>query len=92
MLRYDWSSDVGSSGLAAAGGPRPAGTAAHEAQAALLDPGIYQMVFQTGKYFKANGTAGFYPSVTIGFETKDTNHYHVPLLLNPFGYSTYRGS
>lgn len=59
---------------------------------ALLDPGIYQLVFQTGKYFKANGTAGFYPSVTIEFETKDTNHYHVPLLLNPFGYSTYRGS
>ena len=58
----------------------------------LLEPGIYRMVFQTGEYFKANGTAGFYPSVTIEFETKDTSHYHVPLLLNPFGYSTYRGS
>ncbi|HIN40598.1 MAG TPA: hydroxyisourate hydrolase [Flavobacteriales bacterium] len=59
---------------------------------ALLDPGTYRMVFQTGDYYKACGSYGFYPSVIIEFETTDSNHYHIPLLLNPFGYSTYRGS
>ena len=59
---------------------------------AVLDPGIYRMVFLTGNYFSAHNTKGFYPSVTIEFETTDTTHYHIPLLLNPYGYSTYRGS
>ena len=58
----------------------------------LLEPGKYRMVFSTGNYYSAQNTAGFYPSVTIEFETTDTTHYHIPLLLNPFGYSTYRGS
>lgn len=58
----------------------------------LLEPGVYQLVFDTASYFKAQGEKAFYPSVTIAFETFDTSHYHVPLLLNPFGYSTYRGS
>ncbi|MES2836648.1 MAG: hydroxyisourate hydrolase [Bacteroidota bacterium] len=57
-----------------------------------LNPGIYRLVFDTASYFKAQGIKAFYPSVTITFETKDTSHYHVPLLLNPFGFSTYRGS
>jgi len=58
----------------------------------VLNPGIYRLVFDTASYFKAQGIKAFYPSVTIVFETMDTSHYHVPLLLNPFGYSTYRGS
>ncbi len=57
-----------------------------------LKPGIYRLVFDTASYFKNQGTKGFYPSVTITFEIADNSHYHVPLLLNPYGYSTYRGS
>lgn len=60
---------------------------------AAIAPGIYRLTFHTGPYFAATGTAGFYPEVTIAFEVRDgAQHYHVPLLLNPFGYSTYRGS
>lgn len=58
----------------------------------LLLPGIYRMHFETGAYYKALGIQTFYPETSIVFETFDTTHYHVPLLLNPFGYSTYRGS
>lgn len=58
----------------------------------ILEPGIYRLVFDTASYFKAQGEKAFYPSVTIVFETTDASHYHVPLLLNPYGYSTYRGS
>ena len=57
-----------------------------------IEPGIYRIVFDTGSYFAKNGVKGFYPMVTIVFQTQDTEHYHVPLLLNPYGYSTYRGS
>ncbi len=57
-----------------------------------LAPGTYRLVFDTASYFKAQGVKYFYPSVTISFETTDQSHYHVPLLLNPYGYSTYRGS
>jgi hydroxyisourate hydrolase len=57
-----------------------------------LQAGIYRLVFDTASYFKAQGVKAFYPSVTIVFQTTDQSHYHVPLLLNPYGYSTYRGS
>jgi 5-hydroxyisourate hydrolase len=57
-----------------------------------LAPGIYRLDFDTASYFKAKGLKAFYPSVSITFETSDQSHYHVPLLLNPYGYSTYRGS
>jgi 5-hydroxyisourate hydrolase len=57
-----------------------------------LDHGTYRLHFDTGAYFKKHSTPGFYPSVTITFEVTDQTHYHVPLLLNPYGYSTYRGS
>lgn len=60
---------------------------------APLAPGVYRLVFDTGAYFRAQGTEGFYPHVAIDFEVRDgAQHHHVPLLLNPFGYSTYRGS
>lgn len=58
----------------------------------VLSPGIYRMYFDTKSYFEKQGIKGFYPYVYIVFEIFDSSHYHVPLLLNPFGYSTYRGS
>ncbi len=58
-----------------------------------LDAGVYRLVFDTGAYFAATGGAGFYPEVAIVFEvTEPERHHHVPLLLSPFAYSTYRGS
>lgn len=58
----------------------------------ILAPGIYTMQFHTSNYYKNNNTKGFYPEVSIQFEVTDSTHYHIPLLINPFGYSTYRGS
>ena len=55
--------------------------------------GMYRLVFDTDKYFSNQQTESFYPQVTIIFRLADAaQHYHVPLLLSPFGYSTYRGS
>lgn len=54
--------------------------------------GIYRLTFDTAAYFKKQGVKGFYPSVAVAFEIADRGHYHIPLLLNPFGYTTYRGS
>lgn len=58
-----------------------------------LQPGTYRLTFATGAYFAAQNLASFYPEVSVTFFIQDTTqHYHVPLLLSPFGYSTYRGS
>lgn len=57
-----------------------------------LKPDTYKMVFDTGGYYKNQNLKTFYPEVEILFTTFDETHYHVPLLVNPFGYSTYRGS
>jgi 5-hydroxyisourate hydrolase len=55
--------------------------------------GTYRIAFDTGAYFAARGERGFYPEVTVVFEVTEAGaHHHVPLLLSPFGYSTYRGS
>ena len=55
--------------------------------------GVYRLIFDTATYFAGQHVQGFYPQVTVTFKIEDaTQHYHVPLLLNPFGYSTYRGS
>ena len=55
--------------------------------------GVYRISFDTKAYFAAAGTKAFYPYVRVVFEIEDpAQHYHVPLLLSPFGYSTYRGS
>jgi 5-hydroxyisourate hydrolase len=60
---------------------------------ATVTAGVYRITFDTGAYFHAQSTRTFYPSVSVVFEVTDaTQHYHVPLLLNPFGFSTYRGS
>ncbi len=60
---------------------------------AEFEPGVYRITFATGAYFLARGRASFYPEVTVTFEmTERGGHYHVPLLLSPFAYTTYRGS
>jgi 5-hydroxyisourate hydrolase len=58
-----------------------------------LDAGDYRLRFASGGYFAARGVSAFYPEVVVVFTVADADqHYHVPVLLNPFGYSTYRGS
>ena len=57
-----------------------------------LQPGVYRLTFATGDYFDQTHRPVFYPEVQITFAVHDTSHYHVPLLLSPFAYSTYRGS
>ena len=65
----------------------------------LVDDGIvvvagqYRLTFDTGGWFAERGVSSFYPVVHVVFEIADADqHHHVPLLLSPFGYSTYRGS
>lgn len=58
----------------------------------VLTPGIYKLIFETNEYFNQLKIASFFPFVEIIFFIKDAAHYHVPLLLNPYGYTTYRGS
>lgn len=73
--------------------------------AAPTPPGVYRLAFGTGRYFAARAVATFYPEVTIAFTIDESvamdpagaggaheAHFHVPLLLSPFAYSTYRGS
>jgi len=58
-----------------------------------LNAGVYRLTFEVGSYFSKNGVDGFYREVTMAFTVNDASqHYHVPLLLSPYGYSTYRGS
>ncbi len=74
----------------ARGGPGPTGGCGCPAS---RQPGVYRLTFASGAYFGARGSATFYPEVTVTFEvTARGEHYHVPLLLSPFAYSTYRGS
>jgi 5-hydroxyisourate hydrolase len=57
------------------------------------EPGRYRITFQVGAWFKSQGVTAFYPEVAITFEVqRGGEHFHVPLLLNPFGFTTYRGS
>lgn len=57
-----------------------------------LTPGIYKLKFETKEYFDHHSITTFFPFVEIVFTVNKGEHYHVPLLLSPFGYSTYRGS
>jgi 5-hydroxyisourate hydrolase len=58
-----------------------------------LAPGTYRLVFGTAAYFAQQQLAAFFPEVTVTFTVGgEAPHYHVPLLLSPFGYTTYRGS
>ncbi|HYE66695.1 MAG TPA: hydroxyisourate hydrolase [Pyrinomonadaceae bacterium] len=58
-----------------------------------LTEGIYRLTFDTSAYFAARSLPGFYPEIAVVFIVHDAaQHYHVPLLLSPYGYTTYRGS
>ena len=55
--------------------------------------GVHRIRFDTGTYFADRGVPTFYPEVVVAFEITDAPaHHHVPLLLSPYAYSTYRGS
>lgn len=54
--------------------------------------GTYKLTFYTSDYFKKNNTESFYPFIEVAFIIKDKNHYHVPITLSAYGYSTYRGN
>jgi 5-hydroxyisourate hydrolase len=58
-----------------------------------LPPGTYRVVFGTGEYFARSGRRTFYPEVAVSFLIDSAaGHYHVPLVISPFAYSTYRGT
>jgi 5-hydroxyisourate hydrolase len=62
-------------------------------QGVSLQASVYRLRFDTGTYFAARGVPAFYPEVNVVFEVREpAQHHHVPLLLSPFGYTTYRGS
>jgi 5-hydroxyisourate hydrolase len=62
-------------------------------EGASLELASYRLTFDTGGYHSAHGISGFFPEVAVVFTVRDpTRHHHVPLLLSPYGYSTYRGS
>ena len=58
-----------------------------------LRSGTYRLTFETGEYWRSKGVESFYPAVIVTFVVNEARaHYHVPLLVSPWGYSTYRGS
>lgn len=58
-----------------------------------LEKGTYRVTFKTGDWFETHDTASFFPEVPVIFEVDGTvPHYHIPLLLSPYGFSTYRGN
>lgn len=58
-----------------------------------IEKGHYRLTFETGAWYRQHGLDTFFPQVNLDFQVSDTDvHYHVPLLLNQWGYSTYRGS
>ena len=63
------------------------------AAGSALASGSYRLRFETGAWFARSGRRTFFPDVSIHFSVgEEPSHYHVPLLISPFGYSTYRGS
>lgn len=54
--------------------------------------GTYKLIFETSSYFKRNNIETFYPFIEVVFSIKDNSHYHVPITISPFGYSTYKGN
>jgi len=65
----------------------------HLLEPGSLSRGAYRLTFDTHAYFESINTASLYPLIAIAFEVRNPEgHYHIPLLLSPYGYSTYRGS
>jgi 5-hydroxyisourate hydrolase len=63
------------------------------APGAALAVGTWRLTFETGAYFWAAGVTAFHPTISVTFDVADAaQHHHVPLLVSPFGYTTYRGS
>jgi len=63
------------------------------AEGQSLSPGTYRMAFDTESYFSAQGLRGLYPIVLVTFSVREgESHFHIPLLLSPHGYTTYKGS
>ena len=60
--------------------------------ASVSGGGTYELTFFAGAYFAQSGTRSLYGKIPVRFEVEDGQRYHIPLLLSPFGYSTYRGS
>lgn len=56
------------------------------------DEGVYKLIFHTEAYYKERNVPTFYPYVEVNFKMQNGQHYHVPITLSPYGYSTYRGS
>lgn len=56
------------------------------------ETGVYRLTFLVADYFKQQKTDTFYPFIEVVFQIKDREHYHVPITLSPYGYSTYRGN
>ena len=59
---------------------------------AVLQAGTYRLTFATAAYHRRSGVTPFFPEVAVTFDVQQDAHYHVPLLLSPFGFSTYRGT
>lgn len=82
-----------SAGAELAAGATDADGRAPELGGVEVGAGVYRLHFDTGAYHRAQGLHGFYPEAVMCFEVTDpAAHHHVPLILSPFGYSTYRGS
>jgi 5-hydroxyisourate hydrolase len=64
----------------------------HELFGGELADGHYRLTFDTATYFRVVGDAVFYPAVSVVFTAAGGGHHHIPLLLSPFSYTTYRGS
>lgn len=77
----------------------PLGIAATDSDGRIADlgpdtlaPGRYRLTFDTGSYFASTQQTGFFPEVVVVFTLAGASHHHVPLLLSPFSFSSYRGS
>lgn len=83
----------GTSGIIAVGDTDDDGRVDEWSQSFELELGSYTLSFEVEDYFASRNEPSFYSTIQISFKVASTDqHYHVPLLLNPFGYSTYRGS
>lgn len=61
-------------------------------QGSIENEGTYKLIFETTPYFSKQGVESFFPYIEVNFDIEGDKHYHVPITLAPYGYSTYRGS